>query len=384
MQQRLGSASGAATAVRLLQSGLADTTTAQYGRLFQHFADYCELEGLSALPATTGTVVSYVGHLAEQGRWAADSMQPIFSAINDAHASLEMELPARGSFFLTRVRRGLGRAQAALSTTDTRTPLPAEAVLDIIKDGESAPLSAVPRVREDAAIALTSLFAGRQDTSVHLRSCDVRVSASEIWLRLSEKGKRHRRFRRVVRLPLAQTSAAGVPSAVPRVAALLQHYFALRERQPGEEPEFAFQLHGESRPTTSTMEGWLASALRRCGVAAPAGFAYQGHSLRSLGVSAMAAIGVPRHVYVWVGGWARGSSVVDEAYVDPTFTPSAAAYALYGWALTRQYASESAVPFVATALPDPREPPSPTPAEPAHMAAARAIARIAAARTARA
>jgi hypothetical protein len=98
----------------------------------------------------------------------------------------------------------------------------------------------------------------------------------------------------------------------------------------------------------------------------------------------MAAIGVPRHVYVWVGGWARGSSVVDEAYVDPTFTPSAVAYALYGWALTRQYASESAVPFVATALPDPLAPPSPTPAEPAHMAAARAIARIAAARTARA
>ena len=85
------------------------------------------------------------------------------------------------------------------------------------------------------------------------------------------------------------------------------------------------------------MEGWLSSALHRSGISAPAGFAYQGHSLRSLGASAMAAIGVPRHIYVWLGGWARGSNVVDRCYIDPTFQPSAAAFALYGWALSRQF-----------------------------------------------
>ena len=36
-------------------------------------------------------------------------MQPIFSAINDAHRSLELEPPALGSHFLARVRSGLGR-----------------------------------------------------------------------------------------------------------------------------------------------------------------------------------------------------------------------------------------------------------------------------------
>ena len=85
------------------------------------------------------------------------------------------------------------------------------------------------------------------------------------------------------------------------------------------------------------MEGWLSSALRRAGIRAPEGFAYQGHSLRSLGASGMAAIGVPRHIYVWLGGWARGSNVVDRCYIDPTFQPSPAAFALFGWALGRQF-----------------------------------------------
>ena len=54
--------------------------------------------------------------------------------------------------------------------------------------------------------------------------------------------------------------------------------------------EFAFQLSGEARPTTRSVEGLLARALRGCGIRAPPGFAYQGHSISSLGASAMAAI----------------------------------------------------------------------------------------------
>ena len=126
------------------------------------------------------------------------------------------------------------------------------------------------------------------------------------------------------------------------------------------------------------MEGWLDQALTRLGIAAPDGFAYQGHSLRSLGASGMAAIGVPRHVYVWICGWARGSNVVDRHYIDPTFLPSAAAYALYGWALARQWLTDAPVPVARTTLPDPRvAPPAPAPPTqadtPPHVRAARAI-----------
>jgi len=93
--------------------------------------------------------------------------------------------------------------------------------------------------------------------------------------------------------------------------------------------------------------------LERCGISAPPGFAYQGHSIRSGGVSAQAAIGVERHLYVWLGGWARGSATVDKHYIDPTVLPTAAAYELYGWALARQFSADAGVVVAATTLPDP-------------------------------
>ena len=74
-------------------------------------------------------------------------------------------------------------------------------------------------------------------------------------------------------------------------------------------PEFMFQLPGERRPTTRTMSGWVERALQCADIVAPPGFAYQGHSIRSLGASGMAAIGVPRTTIGWVGGWKKGSDV---------------------------------------------------------------------------
>ena len=378
MATRLGGIRGSTTAIRLLQSGLADSTSESYGRLFAAFAQYCDDEGVPALPATTATVISYVGYLAELGTWAASSMQPIFSAINDAHRSLELPPPACDSFFLKRVRTGLGRLQAAESTTDSRTPLPAAAVVSFIAAAEALPDTALRHLREYSALALTALFAGRQDSSVHLRSADIGFTSSELWLRLSEKGKRQQAVRRVVRLPLSPSAVHGHSSILPRVGALLARYFSLRAELTPQTPEFAFQLPGEQRPTTACMERWLAHALARCRVRAPPGFAYLGHSLRSLGASAMAAIGVPRHIYIWLGGWARGSGVVDRCYIDPTFAPCAAAYALYGWALQRRFSADSGTIVRAQTLPDPRlaaPAPGPTlPESPAHVRAARAIA----------
>ena len=101
------------------------------------------------------------------------------------------------------------------------------------------------------------------------------------------------------------------------------------------------------------MEGWLSEELRAAAVQAPQGFAYQGHSLRSGGTSAMAAIGVERHIYIWLGGWVRGSDVVDRLYVDPTILPTPAAYALYGWALSRQYQAGPAEIIARHTHPDP-------------------------------
>ena len=343
---------GAATALRLLEGALAPSTYAQYGRLFSDFAEFCADEDLCPLPADPWAVFCYVGHLAELGTWAEGSLQPIFSAINRVHRDLDFQPPAVDNHFLSSARRGLARAQVQLGTRDTRIPIPASAVLAIVADAEqaNAPLSTL---RASLAVALAAIFAGRQDSCVHLRSEDFGVDEDFIWLRLTEKERKHLALRRIVRLPLAQLSVHGHASALPRVAALARCY--LQERKlAGLDAEYLLQLRGEPRPVTPAFGRWLAAALERVHVSAPSGFAYLGHSLRSLGASAMSAIGVERHIIVWLGGWSAGGSTMEKHYLDPTVLPCPAAYALYGWALSRQYSTGDGIFCVATTLPDPR------------------------------
>jgi len=46
--------------------------------------------------------------------------------------------------------------------------------------------------------------------------------------------------------------------------------------------------------------------------------------------------------------------VVDRCYIDPTFAPSPAAYALFGWALMRHFSADAGTIVRAMMLPDPR------------------------------
>lgn len=351
---------GATTARELIAQSRHASTRKQYGRLFEAFCGYCEEAGVSPLPASRWTVVNYVGYLAEGGRWAADSLQPVFSAINAAHRDLELEPPACDNHFLAMARKGMRRSQVeAGNTRDSRVPLPCEHVLTILSHGESAAASGVRDgatlgvVRRAFGLVLTSLFAGRQDSGVHLRTRDFGVDERFIWLRLTEKGRKGTVVRRVLHLDLA---AAGDGSALPRVAALGISYLLLRralQREGQSEPEFLLQLQGESRPVTRHMEQWLAAELQHSNITAPPGFAYLGHSIRSMAASAMAAIGVARHTYIFVGGWARGSTVVDKHYIDPTFRPSAAARSLYGWLLASAYEADAGTVEVGEPLADP-------------------------------
>ena len=202
---------------------------------------------------------------------------------------------------------------------------------------------------------LAALFAGRQDSAVHLRFDDFGVDETQIWMRLTEKGTHNIAVRRVVWLPLHQAPVRGSPSALPRIAALARAYLAARAKLLAGEPapEYLLQLPREPRPLTRHMEAWVDESLSACGICAPSGFAYPGHSIRSAGASIMAAIGVPRYLYTWLGGWARGSTTVEKHYLDPTVLPIPAAYALYGWALSRGFESDAPVSGTTSTLPDP-------------------------------
>ena len=160
--------------------------------------------------------------------------------------------------------------------------------------------------------------------------------------------------RRVVRLPLSQSSDCGHASVIPRIAALAERYLAARQAvQASLEPEFLLQLPDEPRPTTRHMEGWLDALLADLRIRAPPGFVYQGHSIRSMGASNMSAIGVDRVIIHFLGGWARRSVTMERDYIDPTVMPSPEAFMLYGWALAKQYSVGAGTVEQARLLPDP-------------------------------
>ena len=262
----------------LAAHGLAVTTSTQYDRLFGHFVDYCAGEGIEALPATTETVIAYVGHMAEllwglgtcgQRRPCSPSSPRLMMPIV---ATVRLPPPALDDHLLSRTRQGLRRAQAEVETRDSRTPLPAEAA--VLEDGEATPVlqhqqsrrlshCAGRDLRRQAGLSSPPALVGHQ----HLGHRDL----VEIWLRLSEKGKKGQAIRRIVRLPLSQSPlTSGWPPFRPSVcgiAALLRHYFDARTEalHGAPEPEFAFQLPGEVRPTTASMEleRWLDRALSR-------------------------------------------------------------------------------------------------------------------------
>jgi len=81
------------------------------------------------------------------------------------------------------------------------------------------------------------------------------------------------------------------------------------------------------------MSSWLAQTLRELGISAPVGFAYLGHSLRSGASSAAEAIRVSRFRGNWLGGWAQSGNTRELHYMDPSFQPTPAAFAWFGWLL---------------------------------------------------
>ena len=64
-------------------------------------------------------------------------------------------------------------------------------------------------MRDDAAISLSSLFCGRQDTDVALRSVDFAIDEHTMTIWLTEKGKHGYALRCVIRLPLTQGEVSG-------------------------------------------------------------------------------------------------------------------------------------------------------------------------------
>mmetsp|Transcript_19772 Transcript_19772/g.49359 ORF Transcript_19772/g.49359 Transcript_19772/m.49359 type:complete len:269 (-) Transcript_19772:235-1041(-) len=239
------------------------------------------------------------------------------------------------------------RAQALAATKDTRVPLPAAAVLRVLRHAGASDeawrrsLSAVAyahMLRGAYAVCLSFLFFGRQDSCVALRIHDRGVSPEAIWLRLTEKMRKAAALRRVIKLPLSAPPVRGHLSLLPEVAALGRRYLDAvgrlsRQSATGEQRAYLFQLPGETPPRTADMSSWLHTQLSMVGVRAPPGFSYLGHSIRSGASSAAEAIGVSRFLGNWIGGWSQAGRTRELHYLDPSVRPCPAAFGFFGWML---------------------------------------------------
>lgn len=74
----------------------ADRTKEAYRRAFQHFATWCEGQGVASLPAAPATVAAYLATLADEGKSASTIGQRV-AAIQFAHKLAGHESPTIGT-----------------------------------------------------------------------------------------------------------------------------------------------------------------------------------------------------------------------------------------------------------------------------------------------
>jgi hypothetical protein len=101
-------------------------------------------------------------------------------------------------------------------------------------------------------------------------------------------------------------------------------------------PHDAFSSFSLAEPfaewgAASIISASLALALLTVNTSAPAGFKWTSHSLRKGVASAANCIGAPLPEIKYIGGWAKNNSVTEGKYIDPTMTPTPAAWRFFGW-----------------------------------------------------
>jgi hypothetical protein len=114
-----------------------------------------------------------------------------------------------------------------------------------------------------------------------------------------------------------------------------EHRAAFSKKIYNRPTPLAFWSFSPSEPSAdwgaaSTISAWLALALLAVNASAPADFKWTSHTLRKGAASAASCIGAPLPVIKSMGGRAKNSSVTEGKYIDPTMTPTPAAWRLFG------------------------------------------------------
>jgi len=342
LQRRIASlvpstAAGRAT-VRLAGHCLAPTTDQTKSSQWTKFTNYCEQDGLRALPADEGTLLAYIGHLFEEDRVHGRSIDHYLSAIRTRHTREGLPDPFINNHHVDLVRAFRNQDDQRGVLQDVRTALPAEIVVRIRHLGLTAEPHSIME-HQAAMVEFQYLLTWRENSvrtvqvgDVHIRHGGQTVldRADQGYLTLTAR-PRTLKGRLVRGVGACALSCHHHPHRLhARNPLALQFRFYTQRIATGTEEEQYWARPGlVLRPQVVTDA--LTSCLTALQVIPPPFGVYTSHSLRSGSVTAQVLMNIPLARTVARGGW-RSSNMVVNVYFDTRLQVSTE-MDLYFWSL---------------------------------------------------
>ena len=340
-ESRLGNSPEAQTVLNYIGQQHARRTRKAYGDQWCAFLNFCLERNLCALPASTATVLRYIGHIGRRkrtdGRFAvqAKSLKQTFAAINNAHLDVGLEPPARGHI-ITAAKQGMQRDQAHWlakhpDTNPQRTFLRIE-VVEALLIGAEGLVKALSLGMDQDELELLADFAqvlfavvtlDRNSTSNAIERRDITFHAGGgfTYLERVTKGKDADKEKRLREVP---------PEAFPRVQDVLRAFHRYHNQLQRNTRTGLFFGVGSRRVN---LDAALRRALDSINISPPPGLCYSSHSCRKCATLVRAAGVALDDVTDW-GGWSQLGGTV-HTYIDKSYRLRGAALAfareLFGW-----------------------------------------------------
>jgi hypothetical protein len=290
--------------VRLLQGGHRPSTVTSYDQKwikFENFTaqvqDDAGAPRMSALSASSHTVVTYLGYLLESGTISVKSLQLHLSVINVVHNDFEY-LPPECGHLVKLARKGFAELQGSCMLQPHQvTAFPAEHTFTIVTYGPR-PNDSRHHIRVCACLAAQFTFFSRADSGV-----------------------------------LALSSRVSSAQVDPDNCFNMLRWKMIHNHDDTDLYWF-FQGHPVSLATNSgIITEWLLLLLVELDIPTPPGVKWTGHSLRRGGASAAHVIDVSIVVIMTWGLWKSLASAL--LYIDVSVRPSSEVLFFFGHLLTR-------------------------------------------------
>lgn len=310
-----------AAAGRFLRAwSVVPATADRYDGHWRTFSVFCARRGVSSLPATTATVVAFIGHQWRRHAIVAISLKPMLAAIRKRHLAAGLVNPCDAEA-VREAKSGFRRADLALRPQPSRAvaPLPAAVAWRLALLATYAPAALRRRL---TAVVMQFWWLRRAQDLTRFTVTDVQLPADGSVSFLV-------RYHKTVAVdgPLARTlPPAALPHAdVPRL--LLARLLADRCSAA---PLRGGRLFSTCRTSDSSgvMTGWLREGLTRLGVSPPLGVRYASHSLKKGGATAGFAAGVGRGTIAAFSN--TSEQTLAETYISALVTPSEADRCFFG------------------------------------------------------